>query len=95
MMTPVTLAHGPHVTAITNNISVGGMAVCRLVQPLPLGATATLRFEVPGHAQPIRASGTVIWAHQDRAGIAFAALPPSDQVTLESFLTQQALKKSL
>lgn len=95
MMTPVTLTHGPQATAITNNISVGGMAVCRLAQPLPIGATAMLRFEVPGHAQPIRATGTVVWTDQDRAGIAFAALPPSDHVTLESFLAQQALKKSL
>jgi class 3 adenylate cyclase len=95
MMTPVTLTHGPHATAVTNNVSVGGMAVCRLAQPLPLGTTTMLRFEVPGHAQPIKATGTVIWTHQDRAGIAFAALPPSDHVTLESFLTQQASKKSL
>ncbi|MBI3355878.1 MAG: hypothetical protein HY038_03745, partial [Nitrospirae bacterium] len=57
--------------------------------------TATLRFEVPGHAQSIKTTGTVIWTHQDRAGIAFAALSPSDYVTLESFLTQQASKKSL
>lgn len=93
VMTPVTLTHGPHATAITNNVSVGGMAVCRLAQPLPIGATAMLRFEVPGHAQPIRATGTVVWTHQDRAGIAFAALLPSDHVTLESFLAQQASKK--
>ena len=95
MMTPVTLTHGAHATGLTSNISVGGMAVCRLAQPLPIGATAVLRFEVPGHMQPIKAIGTVIWTDQDRAGIAFAALPPSDHVMLESFLTRQASKKSL
>ncbi|TKS60448.1 MAG: Adenylate cyclase [Nitrospira sp.] len=95
MMTPVILTHGAQATGLTSNISVGGMAVCRLAQPLPIGATAMLRFEVPGHTQPIKATGTVIWTHQDRAGIAFAALPPSDHITLETYLTRQASKKSL
>lgn len=95
MTAPVTLTHGAHARGLTSNISVGGMAVCRLAQPLPIGATAMLRFEVPGHIQPIKATGTVIWTHQDRAGIAFAALPPSDRTTLESFLTRQVSKKAL
>lgn len=95
MTMPVTLTHDLPTTVMTHNVGVDGMAVCRLAQPLPLGATTTLRFEVPGHTQPIRATGTVVWTHQDRAGIAFAALPPSDHVTLEAFLTQQASKKSL
>jgi hypothetical protein len=95
MMTLVTLTHGTQAAGVTSNISVGGMAVCRFGQPLPIGATAMLRFEVPGHPEPIRATGTVIWTHQDRAGIAFAELSPSDRVTLESFLTRQAVKKTL
>jgi hypothetical protein len=70
------------------------MAVCRFGQPLPIGTTAMLRFEVPGRPEPIRATGTVIWTHQDRAGIAFAELSPSDRVTLESFLIRQAVKKT-
>jgi adenylate cyclase len=94
MMTPVTLTHGTQAAGLTSNISVGGMAVCRFGQPLPIGTTAMLRFEVPGHPEPIRATGTVIWTHQDRAGIAFAELSPSDRVTLESFLIRQAVKKT-
>jgi class 3 adenylate cyclase len=95
MMTPVTLSRGAAAAGFTSNISVGGMAVCRFDHPLPIGTTAVLRFEVPGHAQPIRATGTVIWTHQDRAGIAFAELSPCDRATLESFLTRQAAKKTL
>lgn len=94
MMTPITLTHGTQAAGFTSNISVGGMAVFRFGQSLPVGTTAMLRFEVPGHPQPIRATGTVIWTHQDRAGIAFAELSPSDRVTLESFLTRRAAKKS-
>lgn len=94
IMTPVTLAYGTCANGLTSNIGVGGMAVCRLAQPLRVGSTTLLRFEVPGHAQAIKAAGTVVWTKQDRAGIAFGALTPSDRVMLDSFVIQEASKRS-
>jgi class 3 adenylate cyclase len=94
IMTPVTLAHGTYADGLTSNIGVGGMAVCRLVQPLQIGTTMLLRFEVPGHAQAIKAAGTVVWTKQDRAGIAFGALTPSDRARLDSFVIQEVSKRS-
>jgi class 3 adenylate cyclase len=91
--TPVTLVSGPPATAVTHNVSIGGMAICRLAHPLPVGSTTVLRFDVPGHARPIKATGTIVWAREDRAGIAFSGLPPSVLVTLESFLVQSAHRK--
>jgi class 3 adenylate cyclase len=95
MISPVTLIRGAPVAGLTSNVSVGGVAICRFSQPLPIGATTVLRFEVPNHGQPIRATGTVIWADEDRAGIAFAELSPSDRFLLESFLAKQTARKSL
>lgn len=94
IMTPVTLAYGTCANGLTSNIGVGGMAVCQLVQPLQIGSTTLLRFEVPGHAQTIKAAGTVVWTRQDRAGIAFGALTPSDRAMLDSFVIQEASKRS-
>jgi class 3 adenylate cyclase len=94
IMTPVTLAHGTNADGLTSNIGVGGMAVCRLVQPLQIGTTMLLRFEVPGHAQAIKAAGTVVWTKQDRAGIAFGALTPSDRARLDYFVIQEVSKRS-
>jgi len=94
IMTPVTLAYGTCANGLTSNIGVGGMAVCRLAQPLRIGATTLLRFEVPGHAQAIKAAGTVVWTQQDRAGIAFGALTPSDRAMLDSFVIQEVSKRS-
>ncbi|MBH0189344.1 MAG: PilZ domain-containing protein [Nitrospira sp.] len=93
-MTPVTLAYGTCTNGLTSNIGVGGMAVCRLIQPLQIGMTTLLRFEVPGHAQAIKAAGTVVWTKQDRAGIAFGALTPSDRAGLDSFVIQEVSKQS-
>jgi class 3 adenylate cyclase len=94
IMTPVSLAYGTCTNGLTSNIGVGGMAVCRLVQPLQIGTTTLLRFEVPGHAQAIKAAGTVVWTKQDRAGIAFGALTPSDRAMLDSFVIQEVSKRS-
>ncbi|HEX5645711.1 MAG TPA: adenylate/guanylate cyclase domain-containing protein [Nitrospira sp.] len=95
VMMPVTVASEPTAAGLTTNISSGGMAICQLARPLSIGATAILQLEVPGHAGPLTTTGTVVWADQDQAGIAFTALPPSDQVMWESFLTSQAVKQTL
>jgi len=60
IMTPVTVAHGTCATGLTSNIGVGGMVVCRLIQPLPIGATTLLQFDIPGLAKSIKAEGTVV-----------------------------------
>lgn len=90
----VTFASEPFAAGFTTNVSSGGMAICRLARPLSIGATAILQVEVPGHACPLTTTGTVVWANQDQAGIAFTALPPSDQVMWESFLTSQATQQT-
>jgi class 3 adenylate cyclase len=95
VMMSVTVASEPPAAGFTANVSSGGMAICRLAHPLSIGATASLQLEVPGHAGPLKTTGTVVWANQDQAGIAFAALPPSDQVMWESFLTSQTTKQTL
>lgn len=94
IMTPVTLTYGTCANGMTSNIGVGGMAVCRLAQPLRIGTTTLLRFEMPGHAHAIKAAGTVVWTKQDRAGIAFGALTPSDRAMLDSFVIQEVSKRS-
>jgi hypothetical protein len=71
------------------------MAICRLARPLSIGVTTILQVEVPGHVHPLTTTGTVVWACQDQAGIAFTALPSSDQVIWESFLTSQTTKQTL
>lgn len=93
MMIPITLIHGAPVAGLTTNVSVGGVAICQFNQPLPIGTTTVLRFEVPGHGRPIRATGTVIWADRDRAGIAFAELSPPDRVLLESLSGQASCEE--
>jgi class 3 adenylate cyclase len=90
----VTVASEPSAAGFTTNVSSGGMAIGRLARPLSIGATAILQVEVPGHACPLTTTGTVVWAYQDQAGIAFTALPPSDQVRWESFLTSQATQQT-
>lgn len=87
---PVTFAHPTHSPALTYNLSEGGMAVCRLSIPLAVGTMFTLRFEVPGPDHSLQASGMVVWARGERAGIAFASLPTADQLLLEQFLHQRA-----
>ena len=91
----VTVASEPSAAGFTTNVSSGGMAICRLARPLSIGATAILELKVPGHACPLTTTGTVVWAYQDQAGIAFTALPPSDQIMWESFLTSQTTKQTL
>ncbi len=88
----VTVASDPSAAGYTTNVSSGGMAIGRLARPLSIGATTILQIEVPGHASPLTTAGTVVWAHQDQAGIAFTAFPPSDQVMWKSFLSSQATK---
>ena len=95
VMMSVTIASDPSAAGFTTNVSSGGMAICQLARPLSIGATANLQLEVPGHAGPLKTTGTVVWAKQDQAGIAFTRLPPSDQVMLESFLAGQAVKQTL
>lgn len=90
----VTLASEPSAAGVTTNVSSGGMAICRLARPLSIGTTAVLQVDVPGHARPLTTTGTVVWAYQDQAGIAFTTLPPSDQVMWESFLTSQATQQT-
>lgn len=94
-MMSVIVASDPSAGGFTTNVSSGGMAICRLARPLAIGVTTILQVEVPGHARPLTTTGTVVWAHQDQAGIAFTALPPSDQVMWESFLTSQFAKQTL
>lgn len=95
VMMAVTVASEPTAVGFTTNISSGGMALCQLARPLSIGATTILQLEVPGHTGPLTTTGTVVWADQDQAGIALNALPPSDQVMWESFLTSQAVKRTL
>jgi class 3 adenylate cyclase len=89
----VTVASEPSTAGLTINVSSGGMAVCRLAHTLSIGSTTMLQLEVPGHDCPLKTPGTVVWAHQDQAGISFAALPSTDQVLWESFLISEAAKQ--
>ena len=90
----VTVASEPSAAGLTSNVSSGGMAICRLARPLSIGATTILQVEVPGHNRPLTTTGTVVWAYQDQAGIAFTSLPPSDQIVWESLLTSQATQQT-
>lgn len=95
IMMPVTLTYGSGAIGLTSNIGVGGMALCRLIQPLPIGAMTMLQFDVPGHAHPIKTEGTVVWSNQDKAGIAFAALTYADRTMLDLFLNRERPRSNL
>jgi hypothetical protein len=95
IMMPVTLTYGSCAIGLTSNIGVGGMALCRLIQPLPIGTMTMLQFDVPGHAHPIKTEGTVVWSNQDKAGIEFAALTYSDRTMLDLFLNSERPRNNL
>ena len=92
---PITLLHPVHCPTRTYNLSVGGLAICRLSIALPVGTMSTLRFEIPGHRHPIQASAMVVWVQGERVGVAFASLPTADQLLLEQFLQLQASRKNI
>ena len=91
---PITVTHPAQHPAVSHNLSLGGIAIGRLTVPLPVGTLSTLRFEIPGQGQSIQATGMVVWAQGERAGIAFASLPPPDQLMLEQFLHQRASRRA-
>jgi len=74
------------VQVAVSHLSEGGMVV-RTTVPLEPNHTATLRFTLPGLAQPLEAQGEVAWVSPEgRAGIRFVHVPLSSRRLLQRWL---------
>jgi hypothetical protein len=68
------------------NVSHTGLCL-HAAEMLPQGATMEVAFVPPKGETPIRAIGTVVWAHASgRAGLKFNELDPAQQVEPENWL---------
>ncbi len=73
------------------NLSVGGVFFERTI-PHPIGTRVKLRFQLPGLAAPIEASGEVVSTRQEAgmgAGIRFVDLPAETERTIREYVERQ------
>jgi CheY-like chemotaxis protein len=83
----ITLPHNQELTAMTTNVSEGGMAI-RVLGKLPKDVQAQFRFTLPGVNISLELKGQVAWADgTGHAGIRFVEVPQSSQYQLEKWLT--------
>src|SRR5512140_1096406 len=67
------------------NVSHTGLCL-QAAEMLPQGATMEIAFVPPKGETPIRAIGTVVWAHASgRAGLKFNELDPAQQLEPENW----------
>jgi uncharacterized protein (TIGR02266 family) len=83
----VTFRHGHTiVTAVTLNISRGGVAI-RSTTPLPVGTSVRLRLRLPSPAKEIEADGRVVWSNpQSGMGLRFDRICGDHQDAIEEFV---------
>mgnify|MGYP001221455181 CR=1 FL=1 len=86
------VSNGFQTNAKVRDLSIGGLAVAQLIQSLSVGKSAQLRLGLPGEELPVRASGTVVWATDDRAGFAFQEMSDTDRMVLQNFLDGHSKK---
>lgn len=60
-------AEGKRSSAVTKNISLGGMFV-ETLEPLTVGTTLQVRFKVPTQPEPIEVTGEVRWIERGAPG---------------------------
>lgn len=85
--TAVTFRHGQTiVTAVTLNISRGGVAI-RSTSPLPVGTTVRLRFRLTASDRDVEAEAHVVWSNP-RAGMGlhFSVVSPDHQAAIDDFV---------
>jgi DNA-binding response OmpR family regulator len=83
----ITLPHNQELTAVTTNVSEGGMAI-RVAGKLAKDAQAQFRFTLPMINISLDLKGQVAWADgSGHAGIRFVEVPQSSQYQLEKWLT--------
>lgn len=82
------VAAGARQTALTRNISLGGMFV-ETIDPLPVQTPVVVRFKVPTQSEPIEVGGEVRWLEQVGAvygmGVRFAGLRAREVWALNRF----------
>lgn len=62
-------ADGKRTSAVTKNISLGGMFV-ETLDPLIVGATVQVKFKVPTQPEPIEVTGEIRWLERGAAASA-------------------------
>ena len=70
----------------TWNLSQGGMQV--EVENLKPGDSVRVSFRLPVSAVLVEASGTVVWAKEDRQGIQFSRLSSQHKAEIQTFISQ-------
>jgi DNA-binding NarL/FixJ family response regulator len=94
MAVRIVLPNARELTAISTNLSEGGMAI-RLSGTLPKDAQGKLQFSLPGSNISLELKGQIAWADATgRAGIRFVEVPQSSQYQLDNWLTER-MKKEL
>jgi adenylate cyclase len=68
------------------DIGEGGLAVTGMPEAWRTGAAVQIRCEGGGLPKPLLVDGTIVWRHDDAAGIAFSALFPDAIATLGDYL---------
>ena len=72
------------------NVSVGGVAIDGIHEPLRLARGFTIRFSIPDTDMNIESKGQLVWAEaQGRAGVRFLDLAPGLQLRLTAWLAQK------
>jgi CheY-like chemotaxis protein len=85
----ISFARNQEMTAVTTNVSEGGMAI-RMLGKLPKDVQAQFRFTLPGAKISLELKGEVAWSDgTGRVGIRFIEVPQSSQYQLEKWLTER------
>ena len=72
------------------NVSIGGLGVLGLENPITSTGALDLSFTLPGVPSQINVQGTLVWANvQKMAGIRFTQLAPETQRVLREWLIQK------
>ncbi len=87
---PVSLSYAnKKISAQLLNLSQGGMGV-HFDRPIHLQGTVRVMFDLPGHAQPLKAEGEIAWNDQEgNAGIRFVKISKPLREGLQLWLEQR------
>jgi DNA-binding response OmpR family regulator len=84
----VGLAQDAGMTAVTTNLSEGGMAI-RFTGKLLKDAECKLQFTLPSSHTSLELQGKIAWVDEGHAGIKFVEVPQSSQYQLDQWLTER------
>jgi PilZ domain-containing protein len=78
----------PPVSCQSRNLSEGGMAVSTFV-PLRPGEEVSVRFSLPGGAEPFSLEATVCWWKTGQLGVRFVSFPADRKSELQTWLAEK------